>query len=106
LVSAPENSKYLERLITDDLQEDLTPASLEVLAIIAYKGPISRMEIEEIRGVNSSYTLRNLLIRGLIERRGHPQDSRAYVYEVSFNFLRKLGLKSIEELPEYNSFIE
>lgn len=100
LVSSPENSHYIEKLIKDELQEDLTPASLEVLAIIAYKGPITRAEIEEIRGVNSSFTLRNLLIRGLVERKGHPEDARAYIYEVSFNFLRKLGLGSIEELPK------
>lgn len=101
LVSTPENSHYIEKLIKDELQKDLTPVSLEVLAIIAYKCPITRAEIEEMRGVNSSYTLRNLLIRGLIERKGHSEDARAYIYEISFNFLRKLGLKSIDELPEY-----
>jgi len=102
LVSNPENSKYIEKMIKDEVQEDLTPAGLETLAIIAYKGPIARAEIEEIRGVNSSYILRNLLIRGLLERKGHPEDSRAYVYQISFDFLRKLGLKSVEELPDYN----
>lgn len=101
LVSNPENSHYVEKLIKDELQEDLTPASLETLAIIAYRGPATRAEIEEIRGVNSSFILRNLLIRGLIERKGHPEDNRAYIYEISFDFLRKLGLKSLEELPEY-----
>ncbi len=101
LVSSPENSLYIEKLIKNELQEDLTPASLEALAVIAYKGPITRAEIEEIRGVNCSFILRNLLIRGLIERRGHPQDARAYIYEISFDFLKKLGLSSIEELPEY-----
>ena len=103
LVSSPENSNYVEKIIKDELQEDLTPASLEALAIIAYKGPVTRAEIEEIRGVNSSFILRNLLIRGLVERRGHPEDARAYIYEISFDFLRKLGLKSIEELPEYRN---
>ncbi len=101
LVSSPKNNLYIEKLIKNELQEDLTPASLEALAIVAYKGPITRAEIEEIRGVNCSFILRSLLIRGLIERRGHPQDARAYVYEISFNFLKKLGLSSIEELPEY-----
>ena len=101
LVSSPENSQYIEKLIKDELQEDLTPASLEALAVIAYRGPITRAEIEEIRGVNCSYILRNLLIRGLIERRGLPEDARAYIYEISFDFLKKLGLSSIEELPEY-----
>ena len=102
LVSAPENSLYVEKLIKDELQEELTPASLEALAIIAYKGPITRAEIEEIRGVNSSFILRNLLIRGLVERKGHPEDTRAYIYEISFNFLRKLGIDSVEKLPDYN----
>ena len=101
LASAPENSLYIEKLIKDELQEELTPASLETLAIIAYKGPLTRAEIEEVRGVNSSFILRNLLIRGLVERKGHPEDARAYIYEISFTFLRKLGLKSIEELPDY-----
>jgi segregation and condensation protein B len=101
LASAPENSFYIEKLIKDELQEELTPASLETLAIVAYKGPLTRAEIEEIRGVNSSFILRNLLIRGLVERKGHPEDTRAYIYEISFNFLRKLGLKSVEELPDY-----
>ena len=101
LVSSPNNSSYIEKLIKNELQEDLTSASLEVLAIVAYKGPITRAEIEEIRGVNSSFTLRNLLIRGLVDRKGRSEDSRAYIYEISFDFLKKLGLKSIEELPEY-----
>ena len=102
LVSSPEHNRYIEKLIKDELQEDLTPASLETLAIIAYKGPTTRAGIEEIRGVNSSIILRNLLIRGLVERKGHPEDARAYIYEVSFDFLRKLGLNSIKELPEYD----
>lgn len=106
LVSAPENSNYVEKLIKDELQEDLTPASLETLAVIAYKGPITRAEIEEIRGVNSSFILRNLLIRGLIARKEHPEDARAYIYEISFDFLRKLGLGSIKELPDYEKLVK
>jgi len=101
LVSSPENSKYIEKLIKQDLQKELTPASLETLAIIAYKEPITRAEIDEIRGVNSSFILRNLLIKGLIERRENPKDARSYIYEISFDFLKKLGLKSKKELPEY-----
>jgi len=101
MVSSPKNSKYIEKLIKQDLQKELTPASLETLAIVAYKEPITRAEIDEIRGVNSSFMLRNLLIRGLIERRENPKDARSYVYEISFNFLKKLGLKSKKELPEY-----
>jgi len=103
LVSAPENSCYIEKIIKDDLQEDLTPASVETLAIIAYRGPVTRAEIEEIRGVNSSFILRNLLIRGLVFRKDHPKDNRTYVYEISFDFLRKLGISSVEELPDYEN---
>ncbi len=106
LVSAPENSQYIEKLVKSDLQQELTPASLETLAIIAYKGPTTRAEIEEIRGVNSSFILRNLLIRGLIEKKGNPDDYRSYIYDISFNFLKKLGLKSRQELPQYKSLIE
>ncbi len=106
LVSSPKNSKYIEKLIKQDLQKELTPASLETLAIVAYREPITRAEIDEIRGVNSSFILRNLLIRGLIERRGNPNDARSYVYEISFDFLKKIGLKSKKELPEYKKLSE
>jgi segregation and condensation protein B len=79
---------------------------LETLAIISYKGPMTRPEIDNIRGVNSSFIIRNLLIRGLIERDLDVKKSNAYVYKISFELLRKLGLEKIEQLPgfqEYNS---
>lgn len=101
MVSSPENALYTKKLLTEELQEDLSRAALETLAIIAYKGPISRHEIEEIRGVNSVYILRNLLIRGLIDRQRSKKDSLSWEYQVSFNFLRHLGIKDIKELPEY-----
>ena len=104
LVSAPKNSQYIQRLIKSDLRDELSQASLETLAIIAYRGPIARAEIEEIRGVNSSFILRQLLLQGLIERKNNPQDTRAYIYEVSFDFLKRFGLNSTKELPEYNEF--
>ncbi|MEK7503143.1 MAG: SMC-Scp complex subunit ScpB, partial [Patescibacteria group bacterium] len=68
------------------------------------KGPVKRSEVEYIRGVNSSFMLRNLLIRGLIERVRDPKDSRSYVYRVSRDFLKFLGITSISDLPEYGSF--
>jgi len=101
LVTAPEHAELLETLVKAELREELTPAGLEVLAIVAYRGPIRRSEIEFIRGVNSSYTLRNLLLRGLIDREGSEVDGRAYQYKISFDFLKRLGLGSISELPEY-----
>ena len=105
LVSTPDNNPYIEKLVKDEIQEDLTPASMETLAIIAYKGPITRSRIEQIRGVNSALILRNLLIRGLIERENNPDGSRSYVYSISFDFLKKFGLSSVSELPDYQRLI-
>ncbi len=93
--------EFLEGLAKNELQEALSKAALEVLAIVAYLAPISRSQIDAIRGVNSQFTLRNLALRGLIERSGNPKDARGYIYEPSMNFLTTLGIKSIEDLPQY-----
>ena len=74
---------------------------METLSIILYQGPISRSDIDYIRGVNSQFILRNLLIRGLIERIDNPNDARSFLYKVSINLLANLGINKIEELPEY-----
>ena len=100
----PKNKDVVERFVTADLAEDLTRASLETIAIIAYKGPVSRANIEYIRGVNSSFTVRNLLVRGLVEREENPSDRRSYLYRVSSDFLKHLGLTRLEELPQYKEF--
>jgi DNA-binding MarR family transcriptional regulator len=81
----------------------LSKAQLEVLAIISYRGPISRTEIEAIRGVNCSYTLRALLLRELIERDGNPENLRGYVYTLSNQFLLSLGVATQEELPDFQA---
>lgn len=101
LVTAPEAREAVEALITHSIRERLTPAAAETLAIIAYRGPISRAGIEAIRGVNSSFTLRLLALRGLVTRSPHPKDRRSFVYQVSAEFLRYLGASSVETLPEY-----
>lgn len=101
MVSAADNARYVNKLLTEEVQGDLSKATLETLAIIAYRGPLSRLAIEEIRGVNSIYILRNLLMRGLIDKKRSKKDARTMVYEVSFDFLRHLGLKSIKDLPDY-----
>ena len=75
---------------------------MEVVSIIAYRGPISKTEIESIRGVNCSYTLRNLLLRGLIERSDNPRDGRGYVYSITFEFLKKLGVEDVKKLPDHD----
>lgn len=101
LGTAKEASELIERLTKEDLTRDLGKAGLETLSIILYQGPISRADIDYIRGVNSQFIVRNLLIRGLIERVDNPQDARSYLYRTTLQLLSHLGLSKIEELPEY-----
>lgn len=101
--SHPDAHAYVDKLVKSEFSEGLSRSGLETLAIIAYKGPLSRPEIDYIRGANSSFTLRNLLMRGLIERAEHPHDARSYQYRISFQFLQHFGLSKLEELPEYES---
>lgn len=106
LVSNSKLSSIVESLIKREFHEELTPAAEETLAIIAYAGPIGRIDIDNIRGVNSSFMLRNLLIRGLIERGSDPNRPNAYIYSVSFDFLKHLGLSKIEDLPEREKYLK
>jgi len=101
LGTAPEFSKMIEDLQKEELSKDLSKASLETLSIALYKNGASRAEIDYIRGVNSSFTLRALSVRGLIEKSLDPQDSRRYIYKPSFELLSFMGVKSVEELPDY-----
>lgn len=98
----PKFAAEIETLMKREFSEELSRAALEVLAIIAYKGPITRVEIEYVRGVNSSFSIRNLLLRGLVERNEHPHDARTWLYRVSFDFLKYLGLTRIEDLPQFS----
>ena len=95
----PENSKLIETLQKEELSRELGRAGLETLAIVLYKGPISRREIDHIRGVNSSFILRTLLIRGLIER--SESTERSYSYKPTLKLLEYLGVSSCEDLPDY-----
>jgi segregation and condensation protein B len=103
MATNPENSSFVSDLIKSEMQESLSRSALEVLSIIAYRGPIARSGVEAIRGVNSSFTIRSLLLRGLVERIENPKDSRGYIYKISFDFLKKLGIDSIQKLPDYES---
>lgn len=103
MVTKSDNTSFVEKFAKSAMQESLSKPALEVLAVIAYRGPIARAEIEAIRGVNCSVTLRNLLMRELIERKENENDARGYLYSVSFQFLREIGLQSISDLPEYES---
>ncbi|OGM89529.1 hypothetical protein A3J77_02025 [Candidatus Wolfebacteria bacterium RBG_13_41_7] len=104
LVTKPEFAPLMEDFIKDEFKEDLTPASLETLSLIAYLGPVSRAQIDYYRGVNSSFILRNLLMRGLVERYNDPQRANVYLYQASFDLLKYLGISKIEDLPEYEKF--
>lgn len=106
LVTKPRFRSFLESFAKEELSEELTPASVEALSIISYLGPISRSQLDFIRGVNSTFILRNLLVRGLIDRSPDPKSPNAYLYQPSFELLRHLGLKNKEELPEYGKYKE
>lgn len=101
LVTAPEVAELIERVRKEELRGEIGKAGAETLAIILYKGPLSRIEVDRIRGVNSTFIIRNLLIRGLIERRPHPTDSRSYTYAITASLLNHLGIGSREELPDF-----
>lgn len=100
----PKYAEYVEELVRGDMHEELSRAAAETLAIMAYKGPLTRAEVEYIRGVNSSFTMRNLLLRGLAERTENQKDARSPLYRVSFNLLKYLGIKKGEDLPQYAEF--
>jgi segregation and condensation protein B len=102
LVTKPAFAQFTEAILKSELQEELTPAALETLSIIAYAGLVSRSIIDYIRGVNSSFILRSLLIRGLIERSLDPGHGNAYRYAPSFELLRHFGLSRFEELPDFS----
>ena len=101
LVTAPELSELIEKIRKEELSADIGKAGAEALAIILYRGPLSRSDIDRIRGVNSSFILRNLLIRGLIERRIHPTDARSFIYACTPSLFNHLGVSRREELPEF-----
>lgn len=102
-------SSIIEEIRKEEITKDLTKASLDTLAIILYKSDssdesagISRSEIDYIRGVNSSFILRNLLVRGLIEKIVDKKDTRRMLYRPTFDTLTYMGITKIEDLPNYN----
>ncbi|MDP3996769.1 MAG: SMC-Scp complex subunit ScpB [bacterium] len=104
--TAPEASEIIEGLVKEERAKELGRAGLETMAIIMYQGFASRREIDYIRGVNSTFILRNLLVRGLVERIPHPNDKRSFAYRPSFEMLGYLGIKKVEEMPEFASVRE
>lgn len=104
LITKPAHAALVESLVKNEVQEELTPAAEETLAIIAYGGPVGRADIDYVRGVNSSFILRSLLLRGLIVRAPAPHRANAYRYTLSFDCLKHLGAASAEALPDYEKY--
>ena len=100
LVTAPETSALITKLTKEELERDIGKAGLEAITIVLYRGPASRAEIDYIRGVNSSFILRHLLVRGLVERAPNPVDARSFIYRPTAELLAHLGLGSAGDLPE------
>ena len=103
LVTAPELDVLIEKVRKDDLKRDIGKAGAETLAIVLYKGPISRVEIDRIRGVNSSFILRNLMIRGLVEKETHD---KSYTFSITSTFLSFLGITHKTELVRYADVLD
>jgi segregation and condensation protein B len=101
MVTNPEQGATVEQFVKEEFTGPLSRAALETLAIIAYRGPIAKPEIDTIRGVNSGIMLRTLLIRGLVERKRSAKDARTYAYTLSFDFVRHLGVSEASQLPNY-----
>ncbi len=100
LVTKPNAAEAVKKVVKDDEQGELTRASLEALTILAYRGPMTRPELEQVRGIQSTMILRNLMIRGLVEQKDDERLGQP-TYAVTFDFLKHLGLSSVKDLPDY-----
>lgn len=100
MASSPDNTELIKNFLKEEVGGDLSRPALEALTIIAYRGPISKIMLDQIRGVNCSLIIRNLLMRGLIEAE-YDKTKDDHYYSISFEFLKYLGLSSVEELPSY-----
>jgi segregation and condensation protein B len=100
ITTAGDNAALVKEFLKSETSGELSQPSLEALTIIAYRGPISKLELEKIRGINCSLIIRNLLMRGLIEEKFDKTKQENY-YSVSLDFIRFLGIGSVKELPDY-----
>ncbi len=101
MVTAPQAAEPVRRFLGLEFTSRLSPAALETLAIVAYRQPITRAQVEAIRGVNSDSVLRTLVNRGLVEEQGRlEQVGRPVCFGTTFEFLQQFGLTSLGELPQ------
>ncbi len=102
MVTNPNAVQVVDAFIEKEIKSELTRAQLETLTVIAYRGPLTRPEIEQIRGVNCALILRNLLMRGLIDEKAESNDLIPS-YILSVDALRVLGITTVRDLPEYET---
>jgi segregation and condensation protein B len=100
-----ELSSVVEGFVLDGQQARLTQAALETLAVVAYKQPVSRARVSAIRGVNVDGVMRTLLTRGLVEEAGHDGEHGATLYRTTTYFLERIGISSLDELPELAPYL-
>ena len=95
----------VEKFVLEGQQARLTQAALETLAVVAYKQPVSRARVSAIRGVNVDGVMRTLVSRGLVEEAGHDAETTATLYRTTSYFLERIGVTSLEDLPELAPFL-
>ncbi len=100
-----EHAPVVERFVLDGQQARLTQAALETLAVVAYKQPVSRSRVSAIRGVNVDGVMRTLLTRGLVEEAGTDHETGAHLYRTTSYFLERIGVTSLDDLPELAPFL-
>ena len=100
LVTHPEAAELVRKVLKEETHGELTRPSLEALAVLAYRGPMTRPELEQIRGVQSALILRNLMLRGLVEMREDVRLGQP-VYAVTMDFLKHMGMKDVNSLPNF-----
>jgi segregation and condensation protein B len=103
--SREDYAPWVEKFVLDGQQARLTQAALETLAVVAYRQPVSRARVSAVRGVNVDGVMRTLLARGLVEEAGMEHETGAILYSTSQYFLERLGLRSIDELPELAPYL-
>lgn len=107
LVTKPENSEYIQKILKGNSRQSLSQAALESLAIIAYKQPITRIDVDEIRGVKSDSAIQKLLERNLIKENGRLNvPGRPILYTTTVEFLKQFNIDTLKELPYLESFLD
>ncbi|MGN6791287.1 MAG: SMC-Scp complex subunit ScpB [Streptosporangiaceae bacterium] len=100
-----EHAPVVERFVRDGQEVRLTQAALETLAVVAYRQPVGRAQVSAVRGVNCDGVMRTLTLRGLVEEAGADPESGAILFRTTAYFLERLGLASLDQLPELAPFL-